>query len=855
MASNDKGSYSAIPDTGMSEKYAPPYPIVVGDHLPVPPTKGRPTWKGAQIKDKSIWFKCDCGPFKLKLNPIVTISSVLIIVAFILWCVLAQEHASDSFSSAKTWITQTFTWLYVGSQDVWALVIIAIYFSKYGKLKLGQDDEEPEFNDGTWFAMLFACGVGVGLFFFGVAEPLWHYVGPNRYTRDKYMPDNEVAQWAMNVTFFHWGIHGWIVYVIIGIILGFLTFRKGMPMTMKTCFYPLIGDRIYGWIGDLIDIFSIMTTLFGVCTSLGLGTIQVNNGLNYLNEDIAVSTTNQVIIIWAITAVATTSVITGVGVGIRRLSEICFGIGMVIMLMVLFLEDTWYVLNLYCQSIGFYIQWIIQLGFHCDAFELSEKSYGAADRGRAYTDGEGDGPADWMDEWTIFYWGWWISWSPFVGMFIAKISRGRTIRQFINGALTAPMIYTFLWLTIFGGAAIKTERLAAKEGLCCPKWHGNTLGFNSTQLENAFSDLSVRTREGLTLCNGPGATPEGVACAESSCEWPLMKTFLDKNVDAGVQEVIDYINGNMRWLGKYKGKDDKSYAKLSCMGSEEMWFATISTYGDMGPFLCIISLVGIILYFVTSSDSGSLVIDIMSANGDQDPPITQRVFWALVEGATATALLVAGESESLKALQTASIVAGLPYTIIMCFVTMATWRALAMETGDLNPCGPDFSVGLVDPFTTLRPKLWFGCIKNIVLTPLSLYEVLKKHNKTGAAAQAIMAAICWVAWIALIITEIVYIYHPDLKLNGIYSLAWVFFLGFVTLVTAARSSIRSHYGMNGNPIEDFFAALFVYPCVMVQLETVSERGGLAPLMPDNASQDGASDVLKNNNHENMETLA
>ena len=142
----------------------------------------------------------------------------------------------------------------------------------------GHDDEKPEYNDGTWFAMLFACGVGVGLFFFGVAEPLWHYVGPNRYTRDKYMPDNEVAQWAMNVTFFHWGIHGWIVYVIIGIILGFLTFRKGMPMTMKSCFYPLIGDRIYGWMGDLIDIFSIMTTLFGVCTSLGLGTMQVNKG-------------------------------------------------------------------------------------------------------------------------------------------------------------------------------------------------------------------------------------------------------------------------------------------------------------------------------------------------------------------------------------------------------------------------------------------------------------------------------------------------------------------------------------------------------------------------------------------------
>jgi len=854
MTANEKCSYTVLPDSGgMAEKNtydAPPYPISVPPVDPAP----RPTWKGAQIKDKSLWFKCGCGPLKVKLNPIVTCSSVLIIIAFILWCILEREHALDSFNSAKSWITSSFTWLYVGSQDVWALVIIAIYFSKYGKLKLGQDDEEPEYNDGTWFAMLFACGVGVGLFFFGVAEPLWHYVGPNRYTKDKYMPDNELAQWAINLTFFHWGIHGWIVYVIIGIILGFLTFRKGMPMTMKSCFYPLIGDRIYGWMGDLIDIFSILTTLFGVCTSLGLGTMQVNKGLNYLNENIEVSTTNQVIIIWAITLVATTSVVSGVGVGIRRLSEICFGIGMVIMLMVLFLEDTWYILNLYCQSIGFYIQWIIQLGFHCDAFELSTKSYGAADRGRVYADGEGDGPIGWMDGWTIFYWGWWISWSPFVGMFIAKISRGRTIRQFINGALTAPMIYTFMWLTIFGGAAIKTERLAASKGLCCPAFNSDVLTWTDAQFTTANWDVNDVSQSALLLCKGSDGLP--AACDVTGCSWKLVDAYIKSETEPNVRNVVDYINGNMRWLGKYSSKEDRSHARLSCMSSEEMWFATVSTYGDMGPFLCIVSLAGIILYFVTSSDSGSLVIDIMSANGDQDPPIPQRVFWALVEGATATALLVAGGSDALKALQTASVAAGLPYTIILCFVTMATWRALAMECGDLNPYGPDFAVSLVDPFSTMRPKLWFGFIKNLFITPMSLYDVLKRH-KMSALGPAIIAGVCWVAWIALIITEIIYIYDDTLKLKGIYALAWVFYLGFVTIVTATRANIRSNYGINGNPIEDFFAALFVYPCVMIQLETVSEKNGLAPLMPDGPdSALNYSDVMKNRSHENAaETIA
>ncbi|XP_063675063.1 uncharacterized transporter Mb0941-like [Bolinopsis microptera] len=818
------------------------HPVNHGPPITIPDPPARPTWAGAVIKDQSLWFKCGYGPLKLKLNPVVTIMSVVIIVAFILWCVLESAHALVSFNTAKTWITMTFTWLYVGSQDVWALVIIAIYFSKYGNMKLGQDDEVPEYNDATWFCMLYACGIGVGLFFFGVAEPIWHYAYPNRYNADKYMPDNEVAQHAINLTLFHWGIHGWVVYAMVAILLGFLTFRKGMPMTMKSCFYPLIGNRIYGWLGDAIDIFSILTTLFGVCTSLGLGTMQVNKGLNFLNPDIEVGTKNQVIIIWAITALATTSVLTGIGMGIRRLSEICFSLGMVIMMMVLFLDDTWYLLNLFCQSLGYYFQWIIQLGFHCDAFELSTKSYGARDRGREFDDGEGDGPAGWMDAWTIFYWGWWISWSPFVGMFIAKISRGRTIREFINGTMTAPVMYSFLWLVIFGGAGIRTERLAAGQGLCCTSWNSTVLNWDPVTFAVQTTSWSV-SKTGLKVCNG---VDESAACG--TCEWNLVEAFVTaQDEPPTLRGVVDYISENQRWLGKYKSETDRSFARLSCMPSEEMWFANISTYGDMGPFLCITSLVALILYFVTSSDSGSLVIDIMSANGDQDPPALQRVFWALIEGGTATALLVAGGSDSLKALQTASVAAGLPYTIILCFVCVSTWRALAMEAGDLNPYGPDFAVSLVDPFSQMRPKLWLGVIKNAFLTPFTLYRTMKTH-KMGAMIPAIASAICWAGWIIIMILEIVYLTNPTIKLNGIYSLAWVLYLGFVTVVTAARVNIRNHYGIHGNPIEDFFAVLFMYPSVMVQLELVSEEGGLAPLMPDNRNPQ-ISEFTNGKNHE------
>lgn len=773
-------------------------------------------WRNAVIVDKSLWWKLKMGCFEMRFNPIVSMCSLVIILAFVLTCILATDDASEGFKVAKTWVTEKFTWLYIGSQDIWALAIIIIWFSKYGDIKLGKDDEEPEYNDGTWFAMLFACGVGVGLFFYGVAEPVWHYTGGNRYYADKYMPDNELAQNAINLTFFHWGIHGWIVYVIIGLMLAFMTFRKGMPMTMKTCFYPLIGDRIYGWIGDAVDILSIITTLFGVCTSLGLGTMQINAGLHYINSNIAVSTENQVIIIWCITAVATLSVISGVGMGIRRLSELCFGLGMFIMLSVFFLEDSWFLLNLYTQSIGYYLQWIIQLGFHCDAFEMSTPSYGGAERERGYPDLASDGSATWMNSWTIFYWGWWISWSPFVGMFIAKISRGRTIRQFINGTLTAPMVYTFIWLTIFGGAGIKEERQAAAQNLCCTNFDVSAMT-NNTVMDPYLSSMNL-TNSWNVSCVGGNCNP---------CSMKIMHDFKYDNVTMGFNNLSAFrtnmSDGKYRW-GKYN--HNESAVRLSCLGTTDMWFALMFTYGDLGYFLSVISLIGIILYFVTSSDSGSLVIDIMAANGDQEPPAIQRIFWALVEGATATALLVAGGSEALGALQTASIVTGLPYTIILCFITISLWRALAMECGDLNPYGDDFRVGLVDPFCTIDLKVQLGFLKNIFITPYTLYRTLAIHGQGNGTSITIGAIsfLCWVAWIILMICEV--------AVQGMYAIAWVFFIAFVTCVTYVRHEVRAQRGINGNPIEDFFAALFLYPSVAIQMEMVSDKKGMCPLMPD-----------------------
>ena len=526
------------------------------------------------------------------------------------------------------------------------------------------------------------------------------------------------------MTLFHWGIHGWIVYVVVGLLLAFVGYRKGLPMTVRSCFYPLIGDKIYGWMGDAVDIFSVVCTMFGVCTSLGVGVMQMNGGFKRLNPSIEYSVKNQIIIIWAVTACATVSVVSGLKVGIRRLSEICFSLGMFIMMIGLFADNTWHALNVYVQSIGYYIQWIIQIGFHTDAF---------AQLGNAP---DGKQAQRWMNDWTIFYWGWWIAWSPFVGMFIAKISKGRTIRQFIHGTMTAPIVYAFLWFCIFGSAGLKMERDAALANITCESILG---GGTSTKSYN----------------------------------------------------------------GLYR---------LSCRGKNDMWFDVMEQYGDLGRFLQVISLISIILYFVTSSDSGSLVIDCLSANGDPEPPVSQRVFWALTEGATATALLNAGGEEGLVALQSMSIASGVPYTILLCMMCVALWRAVKMEAGDLDPHGPQFTTGLLDVLSNPN-KSMVGKILLAVIAPW--YSMGNAAYKLGGMKNSrwvywLISAFPFYLWIILMTLEPV--------VDAISYVAWTVLFIFFAYGTSIRYSMRLKYNIYGNAAEDFFAVMILYPFAAFQME-------------------------------------
>ena len=781
-------------------------------------------------EDLSTWMKFRIPIFgEIRFNPIVSFSAIALIWGFVVWCSIQGEDVP--FSKWKAWVVAKFTWLYIGSQDLWAIFAIVLYCSKYSNIKLGKPNDEPEFNDVTWFMMLFACGIGVGLFFYGVSEPVYHYTGRNRYSADPTIPDNTIAQIAINITLYHYGIHAWIVYSLVGLLLGLLAYRENLPMTMKSCFYPLIGDRIFGWIGDAIDIVSIMTTLFGVCTSLGLGARQLNAGLHMINPELpADDVTIQVICIWCITAVATVSTVSGVGMGIRRLSEVCFTVGMFIMTVTFFMDESWYILNLFVQSVGYYVQYIVQLGWHTDAFEQALPSFGGKDRNRFIPEGgmRPDGPDSWMDDWTMFYWGWWISWCPFVGMFIAKVSKGRTIKSFINGTITIPTIYAFSWMVLFGGIGIRQERVAGKIGLCCKDESNWFLAFENESIahDSAPSDIKNILNSSYIDSNSMEDLSwmcEGENCGE--CAKSVLQRYNGSSYSSFISEYI--------LLGSDFGSTtaDRQVVKLSCHSTEQMWFDVMRSYPGVGQFLAIFSLCAIILYFVTSSDSGSLVIDCLSANGDPDPPSIQRVFWALMEGATATALLVAGGKQGLSALQTAGIVSGLPYTVVICLLCTSIWRAVKVAAGDLDPNGPTFACGLFDPlFAEPRQRmnvprvghLFRKWLINIVIAPITTAKVSARiygNNEKDRKKWWIYAVPSFCFFSLFILLHVLEIVIP-----GCWSMAWFFYLCFTCQITAIRIKVREHYNINGNAAEDFFSSLILYPNVVTQLDlTISNN--------------------------------
>ncbi|WP_371037670.1 MULTISPECIES: BCCT family transporter [unclassified Rhodosalinus] len=515
------------------------------------------------------------GPFGFDIHNPVFVISGLVVVAFVAYALILPQQASDFFGWLRPQLTSTFDWFFLLSANVFVIFCLFLIVSPWGAVRLGGAEATPDYGYLGWFAMLFAAGMGIGLMFFGVLEPAYYFgtpwgdapLGTVRPFDDdgNLIAANveEARRMALAATSYHWALHPWAIYAVVALALALFSYNKGLPLSIRSAFYPILGERVWGWWGHTIDTLAVFATLFGLATSLGIGAQQAAAGMSYVYgfpEDPG-SVGFQVFLIVAITGIALISVLRGLDGGVKVLSEINMGIATLLLIFVLFTAGAATILSEFVAGLGAYAREVVPLS----------NPFGREDTG-------------YMQGWTAFYWAWWISWSPFVGMFIARVSRGRTVREFITCVLIIPSLVCILWMAVFGGSAI--------------------------------SDMIANPDTSAVKAN-----------------------------------VID------------------SYSP------ELSLFAMLESL----PLAAITSTIGIVLvivFFVTSSDSGSLVIDTITAGGKVDAPVPQRVFWCTFEGLVAIALLVGG---GLTALQAMVISTGLPFTLILLMICYAILRGLMSE--------------------------------------------------------------------------------------------------------------------------------------------------------------------------------
>lgn len=483
----------------------------------------------------------------------VFVTSALLIVIFMIFGALFSETAGLVFNAMQSFITAKFGFMFVILMNVALVFCLYIALSGYGDIRLGHQTETPEYSFGSWIGMLFSAGIGIGLLYWGTAEPLYHFVSPPLSSPSSV----QSAKDAMTISFLHWGLHAWAIYAVVALSLAYFHYRRGLPLSIRSVLFPLIGQKIYGEWGHVVDILAVFGTMFGVVTSLGLGVMQLDTGLGQM-FGIPSSLGPKIALIAGITACATVSVMAGLDKGVKFLSDITI-IGTLILLgFMIIMGPTQFIFDSFVENIGNYTSNLISLGLWNEA----------------YMD------TNWQASWTIFYWAWWVSWSPFVGIFIARISRGRTLREFIFGVLFVPMLLLFLWFTTFGGVAINME-LTGDFGL---------------------------------------------------------STAVMADTGSAIFKFIEYY-----------------------------------------PFsqgLMVVILVMIVLWFVTSADSASLVVDMLTAGGNTNPPKIQRLFWVVSEGIIACILLAAG---GLSALQAAAIVAGFPFAVVIFVMMYCLIRGLGRD--------------------------------------------------------------------------------------------------------------------------------------------------------------------------------
>ncbi len=522
----------------------------------------------------------------------VFIPAVIVIFLLVVGTISDPKLMGEVFSATLTYITNDFGWFYMLAVALFLIFIVSIALSGWGDIKLGPNHSEPEYSFSSWFAMLFSAGYGIALLFFGVAEPILHYAEPPTGEAQTV----EAAKQAMQIAYFHWGFHIWAIYGLVGLSLAYFAFRHGLPLSMRSTLYPLIGEKIHGPAGHTVDTFAILGTLFGIATTLGLSVSQINAGLNYLWPSIEVSITTQIITIVIITGLALFSVLAGMDKGVKRLSLLNIYLAIALMTFVFVVGPTIFILNTFLENTGSYLSNIVERTFSLQAYVSN----------------------DWIGNWTLFIFGWTIAWAPFVGLFIAKISKGRTIRQFVVGVMLVPTVFTFLWFSVFGDTALHMVMIQGYDSL-----------ITEVQNDKAIALFILFERLPLT-------------------------------------DVLSFI----------------------------------------AVFL-------IITFFVTSSDSGSLVIDSLASGGVIHTPVWQRSFWVILEGLVASVLLVAG---GLGALQTASIVSALPFAIIMIIAAIGMWRALIIENHREDSLQHNVNMNFQHPSID-NEDFWKGRLQELINFP------------------------------------------------------------------------------------------------------------------------------------------
>jgi len=488
-------------------------------------------------------------------HPVFAISSTLVIL-FVVLSLVFPEISMSWLQATLGWIQNVFDWLFLSAGNIFVVFCLAMIILPFGKIRLGGKGARPDFSYPSWFAMLFAAGMGIGLMFWGVAEPVGYFLSEGASSPLGVGPGD--ARASLGAVMYHWGFHPWAIYGVVALSLAFFAYNKGLPLTMRSVFYPLLGDRVWGWFGHIIDILAVLATLFGLATSLGMGAQQAAAGLYYV-FGIEVGLMSQIGIIIGVTAVATVSVVRGIDGGVKLLSNLNMILATLLLIFVMFAGG----ILAFTTNLGTTVA-----GYLGNILPLSNP-VGREDTG-------------FYHGWTVFFWAWWISWSPFVGMFIARVSRGRTVREFMTAVLIIPLIVTTIWMTAFGGAGID-------------------------------------------------------------------------QVAAGVGELADGV-----------GQSELALFQML----HELPLASISS---------ILGVLLVLVFFITSSDSGSLVIDSITAGGKTDSPVSQRVFWAVIEGVVAGVLLAVGGSAALAALQAGAVSTALPFVFVLLALCISLLKGLNHE--------------------------------------------------------------------------------------------------------------------------------------------------------------------------------